>query len=164
VIANQFLCAALSPIEESELLPAQPGETSRQTLQRTTSPAVCAGCHGFIDPFGFGLSHYDAAGEYRDDENGLPIDATGSSTLGEFDGPVEMSLLLANSEDVRTCLAAQLLDFAAQEARGLELGPKHLPIETGYIVCESRQPSDSFLRMIQAVVMTPSFSMVGPDM
>jgi len=164
LIANQFLCAGLSPIAEDGLLPAQPGETSRQTLQRTTSPAVCSGCHSVIDPFGFGLSHYDAAGEYRDDENGLPIDATGSSILGEFDGVVEMSLLLANSEDVRYCLAGQLLDFAAQEARGLELGPKHLPIETGYIVCESGEHSDSFLRMIQAVVMVPSFSMAGPDM
>jgi hypothetical protein len=170
LIANQFLCAAMSPIEDSELLPAQPGETSRQTLARTTSGPVCAGCHGYIDPFGFALSHYDAAGEYREDENGLPIDATGDSIFGEFDGAVEMSLQLANSEDVRHCLAGQLLNFAVLQARGVQLPAVHLPIETNvpieleYIVCESGQHSDSFLRMIQAVVMVPSFSMVGPDM
>jgi hypothetical protein len=163
-IANQFLCAGLSTIPDTGLLPAAPGETSRQTLQRSTSAPVCAGCHGFMDPFGFALSHYDAAGNYREDENGLPIDATGSSNLGEFDGAVEMSLLLATSDDVRHCLAGQLLNFALLEARGFQLPAVHLPIETEYIVCESAQYYDSLIRMIAAVVMVPSFSMAGPDM
>jgi hypothetical protein len=163
-IAKQFLCQAEPDISDSELLPAEPGETSRQTLVRSTQSPVCAGCHALIDPFGFGLSHYDAAGNYREDENGLPIDATGNSILGEFDGLSEMSLLLANSEGVRECLAGQLLNFALLEARGLELPPIHLPIETEYIVCQSALEYDSFLSMIKAVVVVPSFSMAGPDM
>jgi hypothetical protein len=163
-IAKQFLCEGEPDIADSELLPAEPGETSRQTLMRSTQSPICAGCHALIDPFGFALSHYDEAGNYREDENGLPIDATGNSILGEFDGLTEMSLLLATSEDVRYCLAGQLSNFALREARGLELPPTYLPIETEYIVCESAQQYDSFLRMIEAVVMVPSFSMAGPDM
>jgi hypothetical protein len=163
-IAKQFLCDGEPDIADSELLPAEPGETSRQTLVRSTQSPTCAGCHALIDPFGFALSHYDEAGNYREDENGLPIDTTGNSTLGEFDGLTEMSVLLATSEGVRECLAGQLLNFAMQEARGLELPPRHLPIETPYIVCHSAQQYDSFLAMIQAVVMVPSFSMAGPDM
>lgn len=165
-IANRFLCAGMSaPVEDTPLLPAQPGETSRQTLERSTNSPVCLGCHGgVIDPFGFALSHYDAAGQYRDDENGLPIDASGNSQIGEFDGVTELGLLLATSEGVRYCLAGQLLNYALLEARGFELPEIHLPIETEYIVCESARHDDSFLRMLQAVVMVPSFSMAGPDM
>jgi hypothetical protein len=163
-IAKQFLCEGEPDIADSELLPAEPGETSRQTLMRSTQSPTCAGCHALIDPFGFALSHYDEAGNYREDENGLPIDATGNSILGEFDGPAELGMLLGNSEDYRHCLAGQLLNFALLEARGHELAQTHLPLETEYIVCESDQFYRSFLRMIQAVVMVPSFSMAGPDM
>jgi hypothetical protein len=58
-------------------------------------------------PLGFAFEHYDAAGLYRDTENGLPIDATGTlgttDVAGDFDGALELVERLAGSEDVRRC-------------------------------------------------------------
>jgi hypothetical protein len=44
------------------------GETASSMVRAHVSAANCAGCHSRIDPLGLALEHYDAIGEWRDDE------------------------------------------------------------------------------------------------
>ena len=64
----------------------------------------CAGCHTLFDPLGLALEHFDPIGKYRDTENGLPIDATGTMGTNSFDGEAQLSTVLRQNPAVLTCL------------------------------------------------------------
>jgi hypothetical protein len=54
-----------------------PDPTSlRARLERHRSDPSCASCHALIDPIGFALENFDLIGEWRDVDEGEPIDAT----------------------------------------------------------------------------------------
>jgi hypothetical protein len=65
-----------------------PDPTSlRARLERHRSDPSCASCHALIDPIGFALENFDLIGEWRDVDEGEPIDATtrlwdGSEIIG----------------------------------------------------------------------------------
>jgi hypothetical protein len=91
--------------------------TTRDRLELTHVKPQCVGCHESIDGIGYGFSHYDAIGAYRDADNGLPVNATGTlkNTLdadGPFDGAVELGTKLAKSAQVRACVTEQWYRYA----------------------------------------------------
>ena len=56
---------------------------------------VCASCHNYVDPLGFGLENYDLVGRWRTTDQGLPIDAKGKLPTGEtFEGARELSQII----------------------------------------------------------------------
>lgn len=50
----------------------------RQRLELHRADPACASCHAVMDPLGFGLENYDVLGRWRTEENGFPIDNTGT--------------------------------------------------------------------------------------
>jgi hypothetical protein len=53
--------------------------TRRQELAAVVdSNATCAGCHALLDPLGYPYGHFDELGEYSEEEDGLPIDTSGT--------------------------------------------------------------------------------------
>jgi len=95
-------------------------KTNRMLFEFRTSPPACQGCHIGLNGFGFGFEHYNAAGGFQSQEQGLPIDATGVITGTDvdapFDGALALSLALGDSEDVYRCAAQQWLRFALGRA------------------------------------------------
>jgi hypothetical protein len=96
-----------------------PNLTTRERFAIHTESPQCARCHELIDPLGFGFESYDHLGRYRSEENGLPVDTSGSiveveedSLEGDFDGAAELSARLAGSETILTCLARKWFTFA----------------------------------------------------
>ncbi|MEM6996529.1 MAG: DUF1592 domain-containing protein, partial [Myxococcota bacterium] len=93
-----------------------PNATTREIFEAHTEDPACAGCHSLIDGIGLGFEGYDAIGAYRETQNGLPVDQTGtvlgSDVDGDFDGAVELANKLATSDDVRTCVARQWFRYA----------------------------------------------------
>jgi hypothetical protein len=93
-----------APLQDSSGLP-----TARQRLAPLLERADCAGCHVNINPVGLAFEKYDAGGRYRDQENGTPIDASGSVTLdGEsvvFEDAVGLVEAIAGSDEARDCYA-----------------------------------------------------------
>ena len=83
-----------------------------------TNPS-CAVCHNQIDPIGFGLEKYDAAGAWRTHEDETPIDDTGVLPDGTaFRGPAELRQVLRDRADAfRRNLSEKLLTYAI--GRGL---------------------------------------------
>ena len=95
--------------------------TFRQRLEQHRNKPACAGCHARMDPLGFGLENFNAIGQWRGDENGKPLDASGLMPDGvQFNGPAEMRKILLQEKNmfVRT-LCSRLLGYALN--RGLEV-------------------------------------------
>ena len=93
----------------------------RERMEQHRSNTVCATCHAMIDPFGFPLEVFDATGRWRQDDGGLPIDATSTMVDGtRIDGPRAFRTYLVTKrgdEFVRT-VAEKLLTYAL--GRGVE--------------------------------------------
>jgi hypothetical protein len=125
-IAGALLCLDVPPEPDGAAPipePLLPNTTTRQRYAQHVSNAACAACHALFDPLGFAFEHYDAAGLYRETENGVQVDATGTLTrtdaAGPFDGALELADRLAGSEDVRRCFVRKWFAFA----HGREVGP-----------------------------------------
>lgn len=94
--------------------------TFRQTLEQHRSKTECMGCHSRMDPPGFGLENFNAIGQWRDNENGKPLDATGVMPDGQkFGTPAELRKILVGEKAkyVRN-FCIRLLGYAL--GRGLE--------------------------------------------
>jgi hypothetical protein len=118
-ILDRLLCVRVPPPPANipAFVPAaEPTGTLRQKLIKThhESGGACAGCHAIIDPPGFALEHYDGAGLWRDQDNGLPVDATGilPGTDVPFDGAAELSQAIARDPRFPACLAKQVMTYA----------------------------------------------------
>jgi hypothetical protein len=94
----------------------KPGSTTRERFTQHRTDPTCNACHTLMDPIGLGFEHYDALGQWRDLDQGLPIDATGdvigSDVAGPFDGAVELTQRLAQSQAVKDCLVQTWFRFA----------------------------------------------------
>jgi hypothetical protein len=119
-IRRRFLCQALPPPPPNVGLPPvpQPGTTTRERYTVITSGAACTGCHQLTNEIGFALEHFDAAGRYRADEGGLPIDPSGTivgfGKAGDvkFADGVELAQDLAHSPDVAACVGGRMASYA----------------------------------------------------
>ncbi len=119
-VIERLLCSELpSPPGDADLTPPTPepgAKTNRELFEEKTAEPHCWGCHQVLHGVGFGFEHYDAIGRYQTLDSGLPIDATGqligSDVDGPFDGAVELSQLLASSEQVESCVTRQWFRFA----------------------------------------------------
>ncbi len=122
-VLRHLLCAPpdAPPPNVPDIPPAEDGDGPKTTRQRVedvhVSSAACKGCHEQIDGIGFAFDNYDAIGQYRTTENGLPVDSTGAITGmgdadGTFDGAVALSSQLAGSERVTQCAARHLFRYA----------------------------------------------------
>jgi hypothetical protein len=128
-VVRKLLCRNI-PLPTAELLGAEvfamvkppdpySGATARERFSAHSDNAVCAACHTSMDPVGFALENFDAVGRWRDQENGVTIDASGSlPDLGAFEGPVEFVRALAATEEAQTCFASHWLDLAYARTLG----------------------------------------------
>jgi hypothetical protein len=91
--------------------------TNRERTHNATKNAPCSACHQFLNPPGFAFENYDAIGRWRDEDNGQPVDASGSITLTggetiEFDDGIELVQKLSSSNRVRDCYALHWTRYA----------------------------------------------------
>ncbi len=105
-ISEAFLCLTPSPPPNGviTILPPDPTKTARQKMEAHRSNPSCASCHGIFDPYGFGLEHLDAIGQYRATEDGLTIDATGTLDGTAFDGGAQLGAAFRQSPRALSCM------------------------------------------------------------
>ena len=121
-ILERIACMEMGdPIEgvESALPPDALGveSTNRERTAAATKPGECSSCHRRINPAGFAFEHYDAMGAWRAEDNGQPVDASGSLRLPgaeelTFADGVEFAHELAASRRVRDCYALHWTRYA----------------------------------------------------
>jgi hypothetical protein len=115
---RKVMCMPLGapPPDVDTTVPPKPGATERQKIEGVTAQPRCAGCHGFINPFGFALENFDAIGRWRTMDEGQPIDPSiNVSFLDEgklaVSSPVESLKAFTRSLRFQQCFARQLFRF-----------------------------------------------------
>lgn len=97
-------------------LPPVEGEikTTRQQVEaHTESKDYCASCHkSFVNPPGFAFEHYDALGQWRSEENMVPIDSASQftgryGTEFVFTDAIDMIDQIVASEEGPRCYLTQ---------------------------------------------------------
>jgi len=86
-------------------------KTTRDRLTAHRSDAMCAGCHKLTDPLGLALENFDSAGEFRTQENGVTIDASGEINGNKFDGPLGLAQAVHDDPAATTCVAQRTFAF-----------------------------------------------------
>ena len=137
------------------LPPLDDSISTRERFARHIQDPLCADCHSFMDPIGFGFEHYDAVGVWRDTEgDGIPVDATGlltySSQQGVFNGAIELSATTAAAPEVRSCFVTQW--FRTSNGRD--------PVDADLCTLEELDTafaSGDVLELLRAIPQTESF-------
>jgi hypothetical protein len=119
-VQRNLLCRAIPdppPGASTTPLPPtdEPIETTREEIGLLTGQAYCPSCHGQINPPGFAFEGFDAIGQVRTTENGVPVDTSATMVLDDrqvsFAGPGELVDLLARSQEAHRCYASRWLEF-----------------------------------------------------
>jgi hypothetical protein len=89
-------------------------------MERHRKNPTCASCHKQIDPLGFSLENYDAAGAWRITDKGIPIAPSGilagADAPGQFNDFVELRALLKRDARVPSCVIRRLMTYAMGRA------------------------------------------------
>jgi hypothetical protein len=119
-VREQLMCNTL-PLPPNDLVieppELDPTKTTKEQFEEIGANPACAGCHTLMNPSGFIFEHYDGVGQWRDQQNGIPIDAVGEVVQtddidGEYDGALEFAAALAGSTQVQECVSSQWFRFA----------------------------------------------------
>jgi hypothetical protein len=95
--------------------------TVRELMELHRQNALCASCHARMDPLGLAFEHYNAIGQWRDDEKGKPIDPAGKLVTGESFSDLDQlinALATSRRHDVIRALVEKLMIYSL--GRGTE--------------------------------------------
>lgn len=118
LVRTQVLCEPIPPPPPDAMANAPafpPDSTQRERSDTLMGENQCKGCHQLMNPIGLGFENYDPVGAWRsEDVDGSSIDASGEVIAsrdedlnGAFDGAAQLVARLAQSEQVRQCVADQ---------------------------------------------------------
>jgi hypothetical protein len=127
--------ASTTPLPETD----EPIETTREEIGLLTGQSYCPACHMHINPPGFAFEGFDAVGQIRETENGVPVDTAATMVLDDeqvsFSGPSELVELLAQSKEAHRCYSSRWIEFAFGRPLSVEdvetwsaLGAASLPV------------------------------------
>jgi hypothetical protein len=92
--------------------------TLRARMEQHRANPVCATCHTRMSPLGFAMEHFDAVGQWRENDSGLPIDATISLDGVTVRNPKEFREMLLRGDDFVRTVTEKMLTYAL--GRGVE--------------------------------------------
>lgn len=98
-----------------------PSLTMREKVTELTAKPACMGCHATINPLGFSLEHYDAAGRFRTTDNAKPVNARAEYTTTDgktipLRGPRDLAEHTAASPEARAGFVRQLFHHAVKQS------------------------------------------------
>jgi len=140
-------------------LDIKPGETPKTMRERlvvhSTNPS-CASCHKMFEPMGLAMENFDAVGQWRTKEIGMPIDTVGTITDGTriegIKGLRELSV--RKNEMFAEVVIENLLTYAL--GRGLEY--EDMPLVRA-LRREAAKDDYRFSSLVMGIVQSPAFTM-----
>jgi hypothetical protein len=118
-VREKLLCQEVAPPPQNIVItppPIMPGVSTREMFTMHSQVQPCKGCHTLMDPIGFGFENYDGIGQWRSVDQGQPVDSSGSlsgsDVDGTFAGAVDLAHKLAQSAEVRDCVATEWFRYA----------------------------------------------------
>lgn len=121
--------------DETEFSPEM---TMRQKVEKLTRGEACQGCHAVINPLGFSLEWFDAAGRFRRAENGRAIDAVSEYLTDEGERvrlgePRDVAEFALGNEQAQLGLVEALFHQMVKQPV-LAFGPEALPrLREGFV-------------------------------
>jgi mono/diheme cytochrome c family protein len=129
--------------------------TLKQRIENHRNQAACFSCHAKIDPWGIAFENYDALGRWRDQVNGVPVDASSllfnQQELKGADG-LKRFLLQNRQDQFVRAVVHKLATFAL--GRPLTFSD-HADIDI--ITALVRQQGDGLATMINGIVASELF-------
>ena len=137
----------------------KPGETPKTMRERlvlhSTSP-TCASCHKMFEPMGLAMENFDAVGQWRSTEIGIPIDPVASISDGtRIEGIKGLRDLTLRKRDV---FAEVVIENLLTYAIGRGLSHNDMPLVRS-LAHEAAKDNYRFSSLIMGVVQSPAFTM-----
>ena len=143
----------IPPLTEKDLGTAA---SIRQRLEQHRADPSCAACHNAMDPIGFGLENYDAAGQWRIKDGNFDIDNSGTLPNGRsFVGAQALKeVLKADAGLFARNFTEKLLTYAL--GRGLERSDRAV---VDQISRDLAADSYRFVTLVNQIVNSRPFKM-----
>jgi hypothetical protein len=133
-------------------------KTARQRLGAHSTNPTCAGCHKLMDPIGLTLENFDGAGQWRTQENGQPIDASGEFDGVKFADAAGLGKALHDSAAATSCLVSRLHDYALGRTASKSEKPWLAYLEKSFAEEGYRLPE-----LLRRIAVSDSFYAVEPS-
>ena len=133
-------------------------KTARQRLEAHSSNPICAGCHRLTDPLGLVLEKFDGAGQYRETENGAPIDTSGSVNRVPVSDAIELGETLHDDPALTSCLVSRVYSYGT----GRELSNDDGQL-LDYFDREFENSDYRFVDLLESTVTSDAFFKVEVD-
>lgn len=150
-VISQFpnLPEGLNPRAESEL--------------HKESSGICASCHAYVDPIGYGMENFSAIGQWRDEyPNGDYVDSSSMLPSGEsFSSLVELTEILAAKHEVTLCSISYAMTYATGR-RFNTLYQQGQPSDYAAVYevyLKTKDSAHSIADVLTEIVMSPAFRM-----
>ncbi len=158
-IRTRVLCQSVPPPPDdvsTDIEGPDAGGTLRDRLEQHATDPTCAGCHALIDPLGFPFENLDEVGAWRDFDNGLPVDPTGTVDGVDVASPADLGAALAQHPAFAGCVTRNVFRHALgqKETDWQEEGVRAL---TASFVEEEHR----LLGLVEAFVLSEAFRTVS---
>jgi hypothetical protein len=153
------------PANAGEVEPNSAGEnfTVRQRLDKHRTVATCASCHTKLDPYGLGLENFNAAGQWREFQDGEnfrknqapPIDAGGRLPSGaEYKDAIDFRQALLSEQ---TAFVRGLTEKMLSYALGRSLSQNDRPA-IAEVESQVAKAGFRFQGLFEAIVQSEAFN------
>ncbi len=132
-------------------------KTVRQRLLAHATNPTCAGCHNRSDPIGLALEKFDSIGQYRDSENGDPIDVSSSLQGKAFVGATGLGQALHDNPNFPACFARKMFAYGTGADAALMSPGVYRGFVTAFSAANYRVPA-----LIKTLATSPQFFSVPP--
>jgi hypothetical protein len=153
-VLKQLLCTPPPPPPNN--VPPFNEDTSAGTVRERLEAhraGACAVCHKPMDPIGFALENFDAAGQYRTTDGGQPIDKSGLVVRGhDVSDLTSLAAVVKADPGFAPCVVRNLYSYGV----GHEAGPSEegsLKALAGATVAAG----NDFTKLIHSLVSTDAF-------
>ena len=130
--------------------------TMRQQMEEHRKNPACQGCHSRMDPIGFALENFNAVGQFRSIDDGLPIDPSGVLPDGsKFDGVAGLREAMLKRPDLIAYSATEKL---LMYSLGRALEPNDAPA-LRRILKDSAKDNYRWSSLVLGIVKSTPFQM-----
>jgi hypothetical protein len=162
-LLRRLLCTEFKvPTDVPPVADSMPGGATTRERFSMHDQMPCATCHVMIDPIGFAFEEFDAIGAFRTQDQGHPVDSTGTVSIGNntltFKNAVELMGQLAKLSDVQQCMATQWMRYA--------MGRREVATEAPSLQVANdvfKQSNYDFKALLVALTKTRSFTHRSPS-
>jgi mono/diheme cytochrome c family protein len=130
--------------------------TMRQQMELHRAVEPCKSCHKIMDPIGFSLENFNAVGQWRDTDDGSPIDASGNLVDGsKLNGVSDLrAAMLKYSPQFARVVTEKLLSY------GLGRDTEYYDMPLIRSIVHNAEPGNyRFSQLVLGVVKSDRFQM-----